>query len=107
MSDALNRHSNYGSVSRFLQPLLFAALLPISAASAQQNLKPGEVHGVVVDGATGAPLSRVLVADEEAAELRKAVTAADGTFTLRLPAGLRRLRASVVGYGMARQAVDV
>jgi TonB-dependent receptor-like protein/carboxypeptidase family protein len=107
MSDALNRHSNYGSVSRFLQPLLFAALLPISAASAQQNLEPGEVHGVVVDGATGAPLSRVLVADEEAAELRKAVTGADGTFTLRLPAGRRRLRASVVGYGMARQAVDV
>jgi hypothetical protein len=107
MSDALNRHSNYGSVSRFLRPLLFAALLPITAASAQQNLRPGEVHGVVVDGATGAPLSRVLVADEDAAELRKAVTAADGTFTLRLPAGRRRLRASVVGYGMARQAVDV
>lgn len=107
MSDELKRHSDYGSVSCFLRSLLCVAILPVAAASAQQNLKPGEVRGIVVDGATGAPLSRVLVADEDAAELRKAVTAADGTFALVLPPGRRRLRASVVGYGMARQDVTV
>lgn len=107
MSDALNRHAHYGSVSQFLRSILLTLLLPAAAVSAQQNLQPGEVRGVVLDSASGAPLSRVLVADEDAAELRKVVTAADGTFVLPLPPGRRRLRASVVGYGMARQTVDV
>ncbi|HET7219170.1 MAG TPA: carboxypeptidase-like regulatory domain-containing protein, partial [Vicinamibacterales bacterium] len=84
-----------------------ALVLPIATASAQQILKPGEVRGVVLDGATGAPLSRVLVADEDAAEVRRVVTAADGTFVLAVPAGRRRIRASVVGYGMSRQDVTV
>jgi hypothetical protein len=107
MSDALNRHSDYGFVSRFLRSLLIAAILPLASASAQQNLKPGVVRGVVLDAASRAPLSRVLVADEEAAEARKSVTAPDGTFTLVLPPGRRRIRASVVGYAMSRQEVIV
>jgi hypothetical protein len=107
MSDALNRHSDYGFVSRFLRSLLIAAILPVASASAQQNLKPGVVRGVVLDAASRAPLSRVLVADEEAAEARKSVTAPDGTFTLVLPPGRRRIRASVVGYAMSRQEVIV
>ena len=107
MSDALNRHSDYGSVVRFLPSLLFVAILTASPVSAQQNLKPGEVRGVVIDGATGAPLSRVLVVDEGDAEVRKVVTASDGTFGLDVPAGRRRLRASVVGYAVARRDVVV
>ncbi len=75
----------------------------------------------MIDGATGAPLGRVLVEDVESgktvqpAELRKTITGSDGRFTLAVPAGRRRLRASVVGYAVsvkdtvvpAAQTVDV
>jgi hypothetical protein len=65
----------------------------------------GTVRGLVVDAATGAPLSRVLVVDEGSGG--SAVTVADGTFELRLPPATRRLRASVVGYAVAVREVAV
>ena len=58
----------------------------------------------MLDAATGAPLSRVLVADVTEGEGGpSAVTAADGRFELPLPPGARRLRASVVGYSVAER----
>jgi len=65
----------------------------------------GIVRGLVVDAATGAPLTRVQVLDEGTGT--SAVTVADGTFELRLPPATRRLRASVVGYAVALREVSV
>jgi hypothetical protein len=62
---------------------------------------------VVVDGATGAPLSRVQVAEEADPATRRVVTGVDGTFELELPVGQRRLRISVVGYALASRDVTI
>ena len=63
---------------------------------------------MVVDAATGAPLSRVLVADFTHGESGpSAVTAVDGRFDLTLPPGARRLRASVVGYSLVERDVTL
>jgi hypothetical protein len=85
---------------------LAAVFGAVSTVGAQQELSLGTVTGVVVDGGTGAPLGRVLVEDVDAGravqagEARRTVTGSDGRFTLDLPPGLRRLRASVVGYAV-------
>jgi hypothetical protein len=63
------------------------------------------VRGVVVDAATGAPLTRVLVLDGSSGT--SAVTGPEGTFRLELPPGVRPLRASVVGYAVAVREVTV
>ncbi|HEY7679634.1 MAG TPA: carboxypeptidase regulatory-like domain-containing protein, partial [Terriglobia bacterium] len=67
--------------------------------------EPGVVRGLVVDGATGVPLARVLVEDEDSGS--SAVTDVEGRFELRVPAGQRRLRASVVGYARAQRQIAV
>ena len=68
----------------------------------------GTVHGFVEDAATGAPLSRVLVADVTGEESGPSVvTGPDGAFELAVPPGARRLRASVVGYSVAERLMTV
>jgi hypothetical protein len=113
-SRALNRHADYGFVVRTLRLAFTLAFLAVSQASAQQETSLGTVQGVVVDLATGAPLSRVLVEDasprnsvQPAAAAGRAVSGTDGRFTLTLPAGPRRLRASVVGYAISLKDVTV
>jgi hypothetical protein len=120
-SRAQKRHSDHSFVFRLVIGViigLIPAVLPseaqpereISDSAARQPT--GRVTGIVIDTATGAPLSRVLVADvtEDAPAGRpgpSAVTGADGTFELALPAGPRRLRVSVVGYSVAERLVTV
>jgi hypothetical protein len=87
-------------------------LVPIPASAqqngAQQTEARGTIRGLVLDAATGAPLSRVLVADVTAGEGgASAVTGADGRFEMAVLTGVRRLRASVVGYSVAERAVTV
>jgi hypothetical protein len=72
---------------------------------AQQQPQSGIVRGIVLDGATGAPLTRVLVVDQGSGIA--AVTGTDGRFELEVPVALRRLRASVVGYAIAERDVTV
>lgn len=63
---------------------------------------------MVIDAATGAPLSRVLVADITQGDSGpSAVTAVDGRFDLTLPPGACRLRASVVGYSLVERDVTL
>jgi hypothetical protein len=85
--------------------VLLAAFLTVSTVEAQQTEAHGTVRGVVLDQATGAPLSRVLVADQESGS--SAVTGAGGAFELTVRPGVRRLRASVVGYSVAERQVTV
>ena len=55
-------------------------------SSAKRGWPQGTVRGVVLDAATGAPLSRVLVADVTAGESgASTVTAGDGRFELAVP----------------------
>jgi TonB dependent receptor len=62
----------------------------------------------VLDLATGAPLSRVLIADvTRDKDGPSAVTGGDGRFELIVSPGLRRLRVSVVGYSVAERQVNV
>jgi hypothetical protein len=118
---ALNRHPDHVFVFRAILAGLAIAFCAVFEALAQQELSLGIVTGVVVDGATGAPLGRVLVEDVDSSKSvqppppRRAITGSDGRFTLELPSGPRRLRASVVGYAVAvkdavvpaAQSVDV
>ena len=84
------------------------AFLAAPGLEAQQNELPASVRGLVIDSATGAPLSRVLVADITLGDSGpSAVTAVDGRFELTLPPGARRLRASVVGYSLVERDVTL
>lgn len=65
----------------------------------------GTVRGRVVDGASGAPLGRVLVSVEGTDVSTQTDPA--GRFELRVPHGPRRLFVSVVGYALLRREVDV
>ena len=120
LNTALKRHADHNFVFRVIWVACTALSLATATASGQepdgvavsQTEASGRVTGVVVDSATGAPLSRVLVAEvaddvKENQPGRSSVTGADGTFVLTLPAGQRRLRASVVGYSVADRLVTV
>ena len=63
------------------------------------------VRGTVVDGATGAPLGRVLVS-VEGTEVSTQTDPA-GRFELRVAQGSRRLFVSVVGYALLRRDIEV
>ncbi len=107
MGSRPNRQPDYGFVFWPALTVILALAWAPQALQARQELKSGTVRGVVVDGATGAPLSRVLVVDEEGVDERRTITDGDGAFVLALPAGHRRLRASVVGYAMVSKDVRV
>ena len=59
----------------------------------------------MVDGATGAPLARVLVVVEGTDVSTQTDPA--GRFELRVPQGSRRLFVSVVGYALLRRDIEV
>lgn len=63
------------------------------------------ITGRIVDARTGQPLARVLVYVEHQASF--AETDAAGGFTLSLPPGTHTITASMIGYAVVRQAVDV
>jgi TonB dependent receptor/CarboxypepD_reg-like domain len=84
--------------------LLLLAVLAAEVKS-QEPQAVGRISGLVLDGATGSPLTRVLVLDEGSGV--SAVTGADGRFEMEVPSGARRLRASVVGYALAPKEVMV
>jgi hypothetical protein len=108
MTDGLKRHADYAFVFRVAASLLILVSAVVAVADARQPASTGVVRGAVVDAATGAPLSRVRVAGEgEGPEGIAVVTGADGRFELTLPAGIRRVRASVVGYTVAVREVAV
>lgn len=86
-------------------PVLLAVVVAASTLEAQQNEPKGTIRGVVLDAATGAPLSRVLVVDQESGS--STITGGEGLFELVVPAGARRLRASVVGYSVVERDVTV
>jgi hypothetical protein len=65
----------------------------------------GTVRGTVADGATGAPLGRVLVSIE-GTELSTQTDPA-GRFELKAPYGRARLFVSVVGYALLRRDVSI
>jgi iron complex outermembrane recepter protein len=81
--------------------LLLAWALP-GAAWAQGI---GTVSGAVTHAGTGAPLSGVAV--RVLGSTQTALTRADGTYRLQLPAGSHELQAGVVGFGMASATVRV
>jgi hypothetical protein len=93
-----------GRARQVLHAALFVALLTIPAALSAQET--GIVTGHVVDARTGAPLSRVLVL-VEGVPLQTQTDDA-GAFRLPpVPAGMRRLFVSVVGYILVRRDVQV
>jgi hypothetical protein len=103
LSGALNRHPDYVFVFRAVLTTSILTSSTLTHAKAQQDLSLGTVNGLVVDGSTGAPLSRVLVEDVDSSRTtqpRKATTGNDGRFALGVPPGSRRLRVSVVGYAV-------
>ncbi|HZB25402.1 MAG TPA: TonB-dependent receptor, partial [Vicinamibacterales bacterium] len=85
---------------------IFALIVALHACVfCEPQEAPTVVRGIVVDAATGGPLSQVLV---RAGEAREVLTEADGTFELRgLPPGRHRLTVSVVGYILVQRLVDV
>jgi hypothetical protein len=95
---ALKRHTNYG----FVLAVFFATPHWVAAQTATSA---GVITGTVVDAATGAPLTRVLVSDQDSGAT--SVTGAEGRFELQTPPGPRHLRASVVGYAVAQRDVTV
>ncbi len=121
MPGALKRHINYSFVfpvacradarAKLLRAkvgmssfLLGLAVMggPLAAQVAGPH---GVIRGVVLDTATTGPLARVLVTDEGSGVA--AVTDAEGRFELKVPAGVRRIQASVVGYSLAQREVDL
>ena len=85
---------------------IFALVAALHACGfCERQEPPAGVRGIVIDAATGAPLSEVLV---RAGEGREALTQADGTFEIRgLPPGRHRLTVSVVGYILVQRFVEV
>jgi len=107
-ANALNRHTDHISVFDGVLLIVLALVLAVTTLEAQQNEPTGTLRGVVLDAATGGPLSRVLVADVTRDQSGiSVVTGAEGQFELTVPPGPRRLRASVVGYAVAERQVTV
>jgi TonB dependent receptor/Carboxypeptidase regulatory-like domain len=102
------RHVDHGSVfCRIIAAWMVLCGTPGQAVTQSQPQPAGLVRGVVLDAATGVPLARVLVAQEDASDVRRVVTGADGRFELEMPPGPRRLRVSVVGYALTIRDVVV
>jgi hypothetical protein len=87
----------------FKRLLSMLAVLFLAAAPLQGQQR--EVRGRVVNGTTGAPLSgaNVLAVGTSFGTL----TDVNGNFTLRVPAGPARVRASLIGYKSEESVVPV
>lgn len=92
------------AVVRSLLPALAGALLCASQLGAQEST--GTISGRVIDSASTQPLTSVTVAVEGTE--RRALTRADGSFTITLvPAGTHQVRARRIGYGTRQVSVTV
>jgi hypothetical protein len=104
MRGALKGHTHYGFVfARAASAFVFLIIACSPAIRAQENPASSIVKGIVIDAATGSPLTRVLVTDEGTG--KSVVTGSDGRFELAVPPSVRRLRASVVGYALAQREI--
>jgi RNA polymerase sigma factor (sigma-70 family) len=84
-------------------PTVFTLGGPIGARRNVGDLLLPKLRAVVVDvrDASGAPVAGAEVCDSEAVGERAAVTAADGSATLRLPLEDRTLRVTATGYDVS------
>ncbi len=85
-----------------LAPLVMGIICGWSAAALAQN---ATITGRIVDARTGQPLARVLVHVEHQAAFVE--TDGTGRFSLSLPAGTHTVTASLIGYAIVRQTVDI
>ena len=88
-------------VSR-LAPLVLWIVYGWSAAAFAQT---ATISGRILDARTGLPLARVLVHVER--QSASAETDDAGGFRLSLPPGTHTMTASLIGYAMVRQTIDV
>ncbi len=88
-------------ISRFAPLVLWIVGLCSTVAAAQT----ATIAGRVVDARTQRPLARVLVHVEHQAAF--AETDDTGAFTLSLPPGTHTITASLIGYAIVRETVDV
>src|SRR5256885_333366 len=83
--------------------LLFLTSLPLHLVAAQNT---GTITGRVMDSTTQQPLSGVTM--QVVGTDRRTLTGEDGNFLLTdVPAGIRQLRASRIGYALQQQQVTV
>ena len=85
-----------------LAPLVVWIICGWSAAALAQT---ATITGRIVDARTGQPLARVLVHVEHQAAF--AETDDTGGFSLSLPPGTHTITASLIGYAIVRQTVDI
>ena len=91
-------------LTRYAVPALVGGLLWAAPLGAQEA--PGTITGRVIDATSQQPLSGVSI--QVAGTDRSALTAVDGSFLLTgVPAGIRQLRASRIGYALQQQQVTV
>ena len=77
----------------------------ICGSSAAALAQTATIAGRVVDARTGQPLARVLVHVEHQGAFAETDDA--GRFSLSVPPGTHTITASLIGYAIVRQAVDV
>src|SRR5206468_8631573 len=89
---------------RRLRCIIAALLAVLGTAPLSAQQPSGTIRGRITDAATQQPLATVSVTVGS----RAALTQADGRFVLTgVPAGTDTVRARMLGYGPARQAVTV
>ena len=86
-------------------PALVLAALAAAPAAAQQRAAPVTLSGTVVDAQSGHGIATVLV--EVSPGERRAVTDAEGRFSLRLRPGDYVVRVSQMGYGAQERATTL
>jgi iron complex outermembrane recepter protein len=84
---------------------VFVVLLPLTLQAPLHGQVVGTVTGTVTHAQTGAPVYGVAV--RAVGTTQVAMTRADGTFRLQLPAGTYELQAGVLGFAMSSQMVRV
>ena len=81
------------------------SVFTLTAGAGAAQTQPGIVGGRVVDARTDEPLARVLVHVENHPTFVE--TDENGAFTVTLPPGQFTIAASLIGYAVVRQAVDI
>lgn len=88
------------------QTIVFVgSVFTLTAGAAAPQAQTGIVGGRVVDARTDEPLARVLVNIENHPTFVE--TDESGAFTITLPPGKFTIAASLIGYAVVRQAVDI